>query len=313
MLTRPQGARSIRPPLSGSVVAIGTFDGVHIGHRALIDRAVENAHRQGVPAVVYTFHPHPAKVLAPNKAPPLLMTLEERARAIEELGVDQLVIEPFDAAFSQVDADDWVQRYLLEALRPKSVIVGFNFSYGRGRGGDPRHLTAAGARLGFHVETIGSVQLDGEVVSSTTIRARIQSGDVEHAARMLGRRYALRGRVEVGDRRGRTLQFPTANLAIGAEGPEVLPAHGVYATFAELEDRRRFMAVTNIGVRPTFDGASLRIEAHLLGFEGDLYGQHLRLELAARVREERRFSGPEALVAQIREDVSAARRLLEQP
>lgn len=299
------GARALTAPLPGSVVTAGTFDGVHLGHCALVERAVERARALGLPAVAYTFDPHPAKVIAAARAPAVLISIEERVRLLGERGIELVVVEPFDPPFSLISADEWIEQYLVRQLAPRHVVVGFNFFYGHRRGGSPAHLVEAGRRLGFTVDVMGPVELEGAVVSSSRVRELIERGEVERAAVLLGRPFALTGRVETGDRRGRTIGFPTANLAPDAE---VLPAPGVYAGIATLEDGGRFRAVINIGARPTFEGSGVRVEAHLLGFDGDLYGRPLRLELAHRLREERRFDGVDALVAQIRRDIDEAQR-----
>ena len=293
--------------LDASVVTLGTFDGVHRGHQRLAAQAIARAKQLGVPSVAYTFHPHPAKVLAPQAAPRLLLSTDERVRLLCDLGIDIVVVEPFDTRFASIVADDWVQRYLVEALRPKHVVVGFNFSYGRGRGGSPEHLRRAGEAYGFSVEVIEAVQHEGEVVSSTRIRAFLEVGDVERAARLLGRPFALNGTVIEGDKRGRTIGFPTANLA---PAEEMIPASGVYAPRVALGDGRWFDSVTNVGTRPTFDGKRRLIETHVFDFAGDLYGQTLRVEMVARLRDEQKFDGIDALIAQIEADAVRARERL---
>jgi len=300
------GAEAIDPPLSASVVTLGTFDGVHLGHRRLVERALASA-PPGVPTIAYTFDPHPAKLLAPSRAPALLVSTATRIRLLYGLGVDEVILEPFDARFAALEADDWVERYLVGRLHPRRVVVGFNFTYGRGRGGDPQHLARAGSRHGFEVDVVEPVELDGDVVSSSRIRALLVAGEVRAAARLLGRSYSLTGSVVEGERRGRTLGFPTANLATREE---LLPARGVYATRLVHPDGRRLAAVTNIGSRPTFGGVRDSVETHVLGFAEDLYGLEVEIELEARLREERRFDGIDALVRQIHEDVRAAERAL---
>jgi riboflavin kinase/FMN adenylyltransferase len=303
-----RGAFALPAPLSGAVVTVGTFDGVHRGHQTLVARAVARARPHGAAVVVYTFDPHPARVLAPAKAPPVLLSIEERARVLSALGADVVMVEPFDRAFSEISADEWVERWLVGQLAPRAVVIGFNFTYGRGRGGDAQHMTRMGQRFGFEVEVVGAVGAEGDVVSSTRLRGLVSAGEVEAVRRLCDRPFALTGVVEKGDQRGRTLGFPTANIA--PEG-EILPKSGVYAGHVELPDGRRFSAVCNIGHRPTFSGASVRVEAHLFDFDGDLYGQRLRLELIARLRDERRFDGLAALTAQIRDDAAQARARLD--
>lgn len=305
------GALSLEVPYRGSVVTVGTFDGVHLGHQALV-RAATGGGGRG-PVVAYTFHPHPATLFAP--APPrMLMPLDRRVEALEAAGAEVVVVEPFDPAFAEVEADDWVERYLVRSLGPDRVVVGFNFTYGRGRGGNTDHLRRMGTRHGFEVEVLGPVELEGRVVSSTEVRRAVAAGDVGLAARLLGRPFAVVGTVVHGDQRGRSLGFPTANV-----DPEHdrLPASGVYAGWLEPLDgdhaRERFAAVTNVGARPTFDGEGVRVEAHVLDARLDLYGRRVAVHLVGHLRDERRFSGPEALLAQIGEDVERARAWLEDP
>jgi riboflavin kinase/FMN adenylyltransferase len=307
------GARAIADPLSGSVVTLGAFDGVHRGHQALIHRAVECAKALGVEAVAYTFDPHPAKVLAPKVAPRMLIPLRERIRLIEKLGIDRVIVEPFDPAFAELTADAWVEGYLAEKLRPKVVIVGFNFSYGRGRGGNPDHLRRSGERLGFSVEVVEPVVVSTMVVSSTRIREFLLEGNVSGARLLLGRPFALTGPVIKGEGRGHRIGVPTANLQ---PENELIPEHGVYATRVVIDpdgagaQETLLPAVTNIGLRPTFAGSTVSVESHLLDYEGELYGRRLRVELIEHLRDERRFDGVEALVRQIHEDIERARHVL---
>ena len=294
------------------MVTLGAFDGIHLGHQALLRRAVELARARGVPAVGYTFHPHPAKILAPEAAPRTLIGLPERIRRMQAFGLDLVVVEPFDRGFAQVSAEAFVSDYLVAPLAPLEVVVGFNFAFGRGRGGNLDLLRREGERCGFGVHVLPRVELEGGAVSSTRVREALTAGDLNLAERLLGRRHALTGAVGGGDRRGRQLGFPTANLE---PEQELIPAHGVYATRvarlgagdAELE---RWDGITNIGRRPTFDGEQVTVETHLFDFAGELYGARLRVELVARLRPERRFDGVVALMAQMREDAAQARSLL---
>lgn len=301
-----RGALSLAEPLDGSVVTLGAFDGVHRGHQALIARATAAAGAQHLPSIAYTFDPHPAKVLAPKFAPRTLSSLEERVRLLRRYGIDRVLVEPFDAAFASVTADDWVARYLVDRLRPVRVVVGFNFSYGKARGGTPEHLTSCGARFGFEVEVVDPVVIEGMVVSSTRVRELLLEGNVEGAALLLGRPFAITGNVVTGDQRGRTIGFPTANVE---PDHELLPEHGVYASRVDIGDAV-VDAVTNVGKRPTFAGKHVTVETYLLDWQGDLYGKHLRVELIARLREERRFDGIDALKTQLGKDVENARKVL---
>lgn len=302
------GVQALAAPLAGSVVTIGAFDGVHRGHQALLTRAADLARAEGVPAVAFTFHPHPAKVLAPARAPALIVSVEERARLLLAHGMDQVVVQPFDEAFARVSADAFVRDFLAGPLRPRHVVVGFNFAYGQGRAGNRATLEAAGHELGFGVDVVGPVDVGGVVCSSTRVRERLLEGDVGGAARLLGRAPFLTGQVVPGDQRGRTIGFPTANVD---PEPELLPCAGVYATRVSWDGQPALPSVTNIGNRPTFGGGHVTVEVHLLDFSGDLYGRRLRVELVGRLRDERRFDGRAALVAQLNQDVASARAVLE--
>lgn len=302
------GVQTLTEPLEGSVVTLGAFDGVHRGHQALIDVTVDAARARGVPALGFTFHPHPAKVLAPHRAPPLLMALSERTRTMLGFGLDVVVVQPFDADFAEVSASDFVEHFLVAKLRPRQIVVGFNFAYGRGRAGNLEHLRACGRRFDFDVHVVDPVQVGDQVCSSSRIRGLLIEGEVRSVEALLGRPHALTGRVVHGDQRGRTLGFPTANVAVEAE---LLPKVGVYATRVQLEGESTWRAsVCNIGRRPTFRGAEVTVEAHLLDFDGDLYGTHVRVQLIERIREERRFEGLNEIVAQLTRDVATARACL---
>lgn len=294
------------PGWPASAVALGNFDGVHLGHQELVRQLKERAAPQGLSAVALTFDPHPLSVLAPARAPVPLTTLDERARLLRQFGLDAVVALPFTQELSHCPAGEFARRYLAEWLRARWVAVGEGFRFGRGREGDAALLVREGRALGFEVLVVPPVLEEGQPVSSTRVREALGRGAVEAAARLLGRPHRLRGHVVEGARRGRTLGFPTANLA----PPEVaLPADGVYAGWARLDAARR-AAVVNVGRRPTFDHGELRLEAHLLDWQGDLYGRELELEFVARLRGEQRFAGPAALVAQIGRDVARARELL---
>ncbi|MBI2373486.1 MAG: riboflavin biosynthesis protein RibF [Deltaproteobacteria bacterium] len=300
------GARSIGDVPGGSVVTLGTFDGVHLGHRALVARARSEADALGLPLFGHTFSPLPSRVLAPDRAPRPLISTPERARRLLLAGVDRVVVEPFDLALAALDPEDFV-RDLLMRLSPRHVVVGFNFKFGRDRRGSPQALTAAGRALGFSTDVVPAFELDGLPVSSSRIRGLLEDGDASGAARLLGAPHELFGPVVEGDRRGRLVGVPTANLA---PGEELVPRAGVYATVTTLPDGARLPSVTNVGMRPTFGGQELRVETHVLGFEGDLYTKWIRVALVDRIRDERRFDGLEALVAQIRDDMARARAIL---
>ena len=298
------------------VVTIGNFDGIHLGHQAILLTAVARARALSAPAVVYTFEPHPRKVLRPDSAPALLTTLEQKLELIAGTGVDAVVLEPFTPEFARIAPDAFVRECLHTRLAPVEVYVGYDFHFGRDREGSMRLLTELGPRLGFAVTIIPEVLVDGGDVNSTRIRECLARGEPERAARLLGRPYTVRGRVVRGDERGRSLGFPTANLA---PENEVLPAAGVYAGALRLLDEGDPAAgtvlrtVCNVGRRPTFAGEALRAEAHALDWSGDLYGRRVELSFELRLREERRFESAAALERQIAADVDLARRRLGSP
>ena len=301
-----RGLPSAPPERRPTAVALGVFDGVHLGHRAILGAAVAHARATGAPALACTFDPHPMEVLQPDRAPAPITTLDERLTLISLCGVDETIVLSFTREFAAVEPESFVKDILVDRLTARQVVVGFNHRFGRGARGDAALLRDLGARLGFSVDVIPPLEVDGIPVSSTAIRTALGRGDVEAASRMLGRRYSLPGTVVAGAGRGRTLGFPTANIA--PDRP-VLVAAGVYACSAEVAGQRQ-RAVVNVGVRPTFDEATLAVEAYLLDFAGDLYGQTIRLEFVSRVREERRFPSVDALKAQIADDVATARHRL---
>jgi riboflavin kinase/FMN adenylyltransferase len=271
-------------------VAIGTFDGVHVGHRAVIRGA----------DTVLTFDPHPLSVIHPEAAPKLIMPFEIKRDVIDGLGVDELVIIPFDEGFSTIEAEEFCSRILIETLGATRVRVGENFRFGQKAKGDPEMLRGHSE---FETEVVPLVEVDGELVSSTRIRAQVTAGDVEGAMRCLGAPFLLEGTVVEGDKRGRKLGFPTANVVPSEE--YVYPGHGVYAAFAD-----GIPAAVNVGVRPTFEtGRGVLIEAYLIDHDADLYGHTLRIAFIARLRGEKRFPGVEELVAQMHRDVDQARDL----
>jgi len=291
-------------------VTVGNFDGVHRGHQALAAAVVQEAREASGSSVVLGFDPHPSRVLSPERAPATLMTLEQRAEVLGGLGIDHLAVLPFTRELSQEPAEAFARSVLCEALGARVVIVGANFRFGRARAGDVETLRGFGRQLGFRVAGIEPVLQDGAPISSTRVREAVARGDVTAARGLLGRSFFVDGVVVQGKGRGRTLGIPTANL-----DPlnETLPGGGVYAcavwTPAEPGPPRR--AVVNIGRRPTFGGGALLLEAHLLDFAADLYGLRLRIAFEERLRDERRFDGKDALLAQIRLDIAAARLLLE--
>jgi len=294
-------------PLPRVVLTLGNFDGVHVGHQEIVGRAVREARNVGGQAIALTFEPHPIAVLAPERAPPILQSLHDRLALLRDLGLGVTVLERFTRRFAALSPDAFVEDFLLRHLELLHVVVGYNVTFGRNRAGSVETLRELGARRGFAVDVVGPVSVDGEDVSSTRLRTLLLAGDVARARRLLGRPHALRGRVVAGDRRGRTLGFPTANLHLRSH--LVLPADGVYAVRANVDGRRRD-GVLNIGVRPTFAGRRRTVEVHLLDFTGDVYGAWLVVELVERLRGEVAFAGPDALRAAIAADVARARDML---
>ena len=290
-----------------SVVSIGFFDGVHRGHQTIIQRALRAARERDLRSAVVTFDRHPMEVVAPGSQPPLLMTLERRARTLSEQGVDLVIVVPFDDDLRHRSPEDFLDR-TLSPLQPRHVVVGANFRFGHKATGDVAVLTDLGAQRGFGVEGVSLLEVDGEAISSTSIRAAIDAGDVEGAARMLGRPHVLDGIVVRGDQRGAGLGFPTANLRVAER--MAVPGIGVYAGKVALRDGSQHPAATNVGVSPTFGGTQLRVEAHLLDFSGDLYGMTAAVDFRHRLRGEERFDSVEDLIHQMHDDVLRARRLL---
>jgi riboflavin kinase/FMN adenylyltransferase len=297
----------IRIDWPAPVVTIGNFDGVHRGHAALVAATVERARARQGTAVVLTFEPHPARVLSPDRAPSALCTLSQKEEILIGLGVDRMAVLSFTRAVARLSAEEFGRKLLAERLRARTVVVGENFRFGRGREGDISTLRSLGAILGFEVVAIPAVTLEGEPVSSSRVRDALARGDVGLARALLGRAFFVDGRVVHGDGRGMRIGVPTANLATENE---TLPEAGVYAGWCRLPSGEAMPAVINRGRRPTFGPGAETLEAHLLGFEGDIYDAHVRVSFEARLREERRFDGPEALVAQIHEDVERARAIL---
>ena len=301
------------PDLPGSVVTIGAFDGVHLGHQALLRLVREKADERGLPTALVTFDRHPAQVVRPESAPKLLTNLDQKLELLEATGlVDQAVVLTFDDARRQESAEDFVTEVLGGCLRARLVVVGADFHFGNARRGNVALLEQMGRDLGFDVVGLELVASPGEVTySSTLVRQRLAAGDVRGAAQILGRVHDVRGPVVEGDRRGRELGFPTANVAVPEE--ICLPAAGIYAgTFTGADGVER-PAALSLGRRPTFyaDQPYLLLEAYLLDFEGDLYGQQVSVGFVDRIRSEERFDSVDALVTAMQRDVEAVRRVLE--
>jgi len=300
------GFEAARGGLAGCAVALGNFDGVHLGHQALFREAVARARARGAAAVAATFDPHPGKVLAPQLAPRLLMPLGRRLALMESCGLDAVVVQPFDRAYAGLGPQGFLERDLFGALAPGDVVVGPDFTFGRGREGTVLSLRKACEERGVGFAEVPAVTCEGVVVSSTKVREFVAEGRVEAAARLLGRPFELCGEVVHGRGRGRTFGFPTANLAIESE---VRPRTGVYAVRVFFAGEFRGGAA-NIGIKPTFGERDLTIEIFLFDFEGDLYGQRIAVEFVERLRNEQHFASVEELAAEISRDCDRAREAL---
>jgi len=294
---------SITPPGKGCALAVGNFDGIHRGHRRIIRRLFREAEGRRLPAYILTFAPHPEKIFGPNRIL-MIQTLEQRLSALEALRLEAVAVLPFTRAFAQTGAEAFADRILAGALRARVVIVGADFRFGRDRRGDATLLKRLGSECGFETIVVPPLVENGEAVSSSRVRALLEAGQVDRAARLLGRSYEIEGRVVRGAGRGRTMGFPTANIRTDSE---ILP-RGVFATRL-IQAGRAWPSVTNIGLRPTFGSAGLTVETHVLDGSPDLYGASVRLAFLRRLREERTFAGADALSARIRRDTAAARRV----
>lgn len=290
------------------VVAVGTFDGVHLGHQEILQRVIRRAREKGGTACVYTFANHPLEILDPKRCPKLITPLEIKLQILKVLGVDLCVAQKFTATFATTPPEAFVKEILVEGLHVKEVCVGFDFAFGRDRKGDTALLRKLGNVFGFGVEVIPRVTIGGQVISSTLIRGLLQKGEVREASRFLGRPYMVRGCIERGSGRGKgVVGYPTANLT---PPPDLLIPDGVYAGKAAIQGRL-LDALINVGWAPTFGGGARRVEAHLLDPPGEeLYGEELTLFFLGWIREERTFQGPEALREQIRQDHQTAQELL---
>ncbi|MFP7721188.1 bifunctional riboflavin kinase/FAD synthetase [Lysobacter sp. A3-1-A15] len=291
----------------GSVVCIGAFDGLHLGHRALVRHAVDRARALGVPAVALTFEPLPREFFAADAPPPRLLSARAKAQGLVDLGVDQVGLLRFDARMAGMSAEAFCRDVLARRLGAREVWVGPGFHFGKGRQGDLATLRAQGRELGFDAGEIAPVLLDGERVSSTRIRAALAEGDFALAERLLGRPYAISGRVRRGRQLGRKLGYPTANLHFDGDTPAL---SGIHATRVHGPGLDAWPSVSSLGTRPTVDGGEPVLEAHLFDFEGDLYGSRIEVEFVARLRDEEKFDNLADLTAQMHRDAEQARALL---
>jgi len=297
------------PEFTRSTVAIGTFDGVHAGHQAILRRALQDARIYGRPALVFTFDRHPATVLAPERAPEMLTTPAQRNRLIADLGLDGLIVAHFDRAFSEQSPEVFVRDILKGRLGAEAIVVGTTFGFGKDRAGNVFYLEGVQAEFDFTLHALEPVLVDGAPASSTRVRELLRAGDVAEAERVLAHSFWLAGKVAPGQKLGKTLGYPTANMV--RSFPQVVPADGIYAVCAALDDGRRFGGACSIGDRPTVPGAGHAIETYLLDFNEDIYGREMELRFLLRLRPEAKFDSLEALKTQIEYDVARARVLTE--
>ncbi len=295
--------------LQGAWLTIGSFDGVHRGHQAITKQLTAGAHQQGAPAAVLTFYPHPAIVLGKRSDPFYLTSPRERAELLGLMGVDIVITHPFDLHLANLSAYDFM-KYVQEYLDIRCLWIGYDFALGRGRQGNAEKLRQIGLELNYQVHVIEPITVNGEVISSSQIRSCLGNGDVQQVADLLGRPYRISGEVIQGDHRGHSLGFPTANLNVWTE--RAIPKAGVYICQSVVAGKT-YATVTNIGVRPTFDESqrnSPSVEAHLLDFDQDIYGQTIDLDFIDRLRDEQHFPTPQALIAQVQQDIAQARKIL---
>jgi riboflavin kinase / FMN adenylyltransferase len=293
--------------LKGSILALGNFDGFHLGHQAVVGRAVARGFHERRPVIVATFDPHPVNYFKPGLPPFRLTTLDQRERLFAHAGADAMLVFEFGAELASMDAEEFVSGVLGRRIGAAGVVTGDDFSFGKGRKGDVRLLERVGREHEVIAEAVPQVVIDGERVSSGRIREALVAGDLGTATRLLTRDYAIEGVVQRGDARGRELGYPTANLALG---DYQRPKYGIYAVRVTLEDGSEHPGVASLGVRPTFQPPQELLEAHLFGFDGDLYGRRIEVALHAFIREERKFESVETLMAEMRRDEAAARTLL---
>jgi riboflavin kinase / FMN adenylyltransferase len=294
--------KDFRRPESKTVVTMGNFDGIHLGHQALVGNAVTEARKYGAKALVFTFDPHPLKLLAPQRAPKMILNHQDKMDLLRALDVDTVIVQNFDRDFANIQAEDFVRRYLIERLNLFKIWLGRDLRFGRGREGDAEDLIRWGREYDFEVGIVEPILVEGSRISSSRIRQLIEWGQVNEVEPMLGRYHSISGSVVNGHRRGRELGFPTANLATTTE---VIPGDGIYATIIKLKNRRWF-SVTSVGRNPTFDEEERTIEVFILDFAQDIYGESVALSFVQRIREERRFSQIENLISQMHQDVKAA-------
>ncbi|MGB3845844.1 MAG: bifunctional riboflavin kinase/FAD synthetase [Sphingopyxis sp.] len=306
-MIRLDGHQRIEGDLRGGVIALGNFDGFHAGHQAVVGRAVRHARDEGRPATVATFDPHPVRFFKPDAAPFRLTTLDQRQELFAVAGADAMLVLPFDAALAGTRAEDFITDLLLGRFGAAGVVTGADFTFGKGRGGDVVTLADHARRLGFFTEMVSPVDDADETISSSRIRDALQAGDCATATRLLTRPFTVRGIVQHGDKNGRLLGFPTANIDMGHY---LRPRYGIYAVTGRLPDGRILKGAANLGIRPSFDPPKELLEPHFFDFAGDLYGQEIDVAFHAFIRPEAKFDDMDALMAQIAADCERAKELL---
>ena len=306
-IIRLEHGQPLPDALRGGVVALGNFDGFHLGHQAVVGRALDRARAEGRPALVATFDPHPMRFFRPDSPWFRLTTLEQRAALMQTAGVNAMLVFAFDAALADQAADAFVTARLVEQIGAAGVVTGADFTFGKARSGNVEALAALGRAHGFTTDTVGAVELDGETVSSTRIRAALREGRPGDAARLLTRPFTIRGEVRHGDKLGREIGYPTANVDLGNY---LRPAYGIYAVRVTLEDGRVFDGAANLGIRPSFDPPKELLEPYLFDFSGDLYGQTIEVALIDYLRPEAKFETLDALKEQMARDCTRAREIL---
>jgi len=300
-------AGGIPANLQGSIVALGNFDGFHLGHQAVVGRAIQRAFHERRPVIVATFDPHPVRFFKPDVPPFRLTSLDQREALFAHAGADAMLVFQFDKALAVTSSEDFVSEVLARQIGAAGVVTGDDFTFGRGRKGDVRLLKELGEKNGILAETVQPVLLGATRISSGRIREALQAGDLAAATRLLSRDFAVEGVVQAGDRRGRELGYPTANMTLG---DYQRPRYGIYAVRVTLDDGSEHPGVASLGVRPTFQPPQELLETHLLDFTGDLYGRKIEVALHAFIRDEKKFDDIEALAAHMREDEAKARHLL---
>ncbi len=302
-----RGINNINKPLAHPILTIGNFDGVHLGHQRILKKVADRAKEVKGTGIVFTFEPHPRKIVAPDNSPPLLTTFDQKLKLIEKAGIKLVICADFTPNFASQYPEEFIKTILLEKINAKEIIVGHDFTFGRGKKGTIDYFKKAGEGLGFKVEELEPVKLSGQVVSSSLIRDLIKKGDVNQAASFLGRYYSLKGKVIEGDKKGVALGFPTANVDIQ---DNFIPQTGVYAAQVIIQNKT-FNGVANVGYNPTFKRNRLSVEVHILDFSGNLYDEVIELSFINKIRDEITFSSEEELKAQIKKDIIVANKIVQ--